>query len=130
MQSDLELRAWPAEHLGGYERVGRFHFAGDAPSLWGYRSGRGPDPVPAYEASWEGLGLVVEAMRARGWEVLIDCNGMWQDVPDGDDLVNIFDRVDHALMGRAHHPCTPMAAARAARAAIEAENSLDRPEAP
>ena len=64
--SDRELDALVAERVMEWERVRRYEIDDVALTAGTRHDGRRVE-VPFYSTTWEGAGLVLEAMRERGW---------------------------------------------------------------
>ncbi|MCA9180556.1 MAG: hypothetical protein KDA51_03865 [Planctomycetales bacterium] len=67
--NDLELREALAREVFDYGKVGGLF------AEWGYSASSKllrVDDLPAYESSYEGMGLVIEAMERKGWDCAIE----------------------------------------------------------
>lgn len=122
---DLELDAWLGEHLFGLSVEWDYWFAGsDGAKRAGQANNRGQTPfevgefdaLPCYSSTYEGMGLVLEAMRQRGWTWILSTISHL-DSHAGQLRAQMFNEqasVDAVAAS------IPRAVAEAARAALEA----------
>ena len=74
-------------------------------------------------AGYEGMGLVLEAMRVKRWHIFIEIEGQQPDVTISDPQRGTYNADGHEYLVLAHqrHDSLPTAVALAAKAALEAE---------
>ncbi len=111
MTLDLSLREFVATRLMGWERD-PYEEQWKRGSITVFL----PALLPAYETDWAAMGMVIEAMRARGWRFSIP---EWAPDNDGDYCVGFYkstvgDFYDYA-------PELPLAVCLAVKAALESE---------
>lgn len=108
---DRDLDAWLAEHLLGFkrDRAGALfkHFEGPTWSGKDYL-------VPESSSTGDGMLLILEAMRERGWVGLVK----WDGDREHDHYTALFSQPDNVARIDAHS--LPRAVAEAAKAALEA----------
>lgn len=81
-----------------------------------------------YSRSWEGAGLVVDAMRERGWRIHgMEDSGTPRTIqtPDGPEILQWYVRLwsqDRTQLVEVNASTAPLAIALAAKAALEKED--------
>lgn len=66
---DLELREAVAREVFGLPKV---HETGVLCRQLFWSDSSPPHPIPPYESTYEGMGLVIDAMERKGWECAIE----------------------------------------------------------
>lgn len=118
MTEDLELREFVATRLMGWAAR---NTASELGRMF-ERAGSYPTPLrllPAYETDWAAMGLVIEAMRAKGYVI---GHVRWDNLYLDPKWAKYGKYLWHASFaeGDAYADSAPLAVARAARAAMEA----------
>lgn len=116
---EREVDAVLAERLFGWHAIRSRPNRWNQPDVFGVRNpGDWEYAVPAYSTTYEGMGLVLEAMHARGYH--------WRSGQNGDGYYSHFYSSVWAKPGSSAGPLEslPMAVALAALAALSDEQSV------